>query len=150
MNEHAKVMHEALERLDVPMLRRLSAEISPGLPQPRSDEDVLARAHVARTQMMSMPFKMRAYSHRWLTERGLPSLLPDGMKPRAERMYPVTVGVVGISVNAPESRAGMVPIIRSAMENAVLDCYANGDTSPMIVKPRMMEAKQKAVKKLMG
>lgn len=100
--------------------------------------------------MMTMPFKMRAYSHQWLRERGLPSLLPDDLKPRAEREYPVTVGVVGISVNAPESRAGMVPIIRGAMEEAVLDCYANGDTSPLIVKPRMMEAKRKTLKKLVG
>ena len=139
-------MREALASIDVIMLRRLWAHLSPHLPQPASDADVLISAHLARTAADSMTIQDRAYSHRWLTERGLPSQLPDRLKPSAEQICPRVITSVGIAVGSP------IPIvrdgIRGAMEYAVNDCYANGDTAPEIVKPRMMEARQKERKAL--
>lgn len=104
--------------------------------------------HVARTGSESMDLGRRAYSHAWLLERGLPSQLPDHLKPSAQRMYPVTVGSVGIAVG---SRHEVVKDnVSGAMRHAVLDCYANGDEEPAIVRPRMMDAKDKELKALFG
>jgi hypothetical protein len=134
-------MREALLSLDTGLLRRLWAHIAPHLPQPASETDTLTAAHIARTAADSLPLRARAYSHRWLTERGLPSRLPDPMKPHAERLYPRVVTSVGISAN---SKYDVVrEAIGGAMRDAVLDCYANGDEAPEIVKPRMMEARSK-------
>jgi hypothetical protein len=146
MTQHADVMRQALETLDVGVLRRLWAEVSPHLPQP-GEADALATAHMARTQMDALPRRLRFYSHRWLVERGLPSQLPDRMRASAERMYPVRVGAVGISVSAPAHRADLAREVRTSMEYAVQDCYANGDTDPTIVRPRMLEARRNAYKR---
>lgn len=136
--------------LDVAGMKRLAAETMPHIP-PQSDADVLASLHMARTQAESLPLRLRAYSHSWLMERGLPSQLPDALKPSAERLYPRVVTGVGISVNfkAPELKpAG--DLIRKAMEAAVEDCYADGREDPAYVKPRMIEAGQKERRKLFG
>jgi len=61
------------------------AGIFPNEPQPQDDAATLATLHYARTLANSVPFKLRAYSHRWLCERNLPSGLPDALKPKAER-----------------------------------------------------------------
>jgi hypothetical protein len=142
-----KAMHEALETLDTDALGKIWAIARPGMPQLRTDKARLAAAHMARTQMPTIAFRLRAYSHAWLLERGYPSQLPDEMRRSAERVYPVKVGVVGISVNAPAHRADLAKEIRTSMEYAVEDCYANGDKDPAIVHPRMMEARRNALKR---
>lgn len=107
--------------------------------------------HIARTQAETVSFKARAWSHRWLTERGLPSHLPDRLKPSAERLYPRVVEGVGISVNTrnPFLKPAMIEV-RQSMEAVVADCYANGDTAPAIVRPRMMEARERTMRQLFG
>src|SRR5215218_10937824 len=89
-----------LETLDVEGARRLWSFVNPHLPQDGTDADFLASLHHARTQAESMHLSHRAYSHRWLEERGLPSGLPDHLKPSAQRMYPRIVSAVGIVVAA--------------------------------------------------
>ncbi len=142
----ATAVRRCLIDLDVPGIRALWAKISPHLPQPKDDGDALAALHAARTASDSVPLRMRAYSHRWLTERALPSQLPDRLKPSAEQICPRVVTSVGIAVGSP------IPIvrdsIRGAMEYAVEDCYANGDTAPEIVKPQMMAARRRERKAL--
>lgn len=142
----AASFRRALVHLDISLIRKVWRHVQPHLPQPQSDHDALAAMHMARTAAESVPAKLRAYSHRWLVERGLPSQLPDRLKPDAERLYPVTVGAVGISVN---SRHEVVrDSVRGAMEDAVADCYANGDESPTIVKPQMMAARVRELRGL--
>lgn len=140
----------ALEAGDVRKVRKMWAAFMPHLPQPDAD-GAEAAMHVARTAAETVSFKARAWSHRWLTEQGLPSRLPDRLKPSAERIYPRVVEGVGISVNArsPLLKPAMAEV-RRAMENAVSDCYANGDTSPAIVRPRMFEAREKTLRSLFG
>ena len=89
-----------LEEVDVAGVRRLWQHVSPHLPQPKDDAEALATIHVARTQSEAIGFRLRAYSHRWLIDRNLPSMLPDIMGPKAERTYPRVVEAVGISVTA--------------------------------------------------
>lgn len=147
---HSAEFLRALVDLDIPRLRGIAAREWPHLPQPRTDAEAMAIAHRARTESPAVPFKARAYSHRWLCDNELPSALPDELKPRAERLYPVTVAAVGISVNGGGMFAPILPLVRTAMSDAVSECYADGHQEPEIVKPRMFEAKARVVKQLLG
>jgi hypothetical protein len=140
------VFRRALVDLDVGLVRSVWRQASPHLPQPKDDAEALTALHMARTAAESLPLKDRAYSHRWLSERALPSQLPDHLKPSAERLYPVIVDAVGISVNSRylEVKLG----VRGAMEDAVLDCYANGDKEPDVVRPQMMAARERELRGL--
>lgn len=138
----------ALIDLDVGLIRRIWSHVAPHLPQPRTRDDTLVALHVARTASESVPLNLRAYSHAWLLERGLPSRLPDHLKPSAQRLYPIVVGSVGISVNSRHQ--AVKDGVQVAMEDAVLDCYGMGDEDPKIVKPRMMEARDRELKGLFG
>lgn len=148
---HEGEMRRCLEQCDVQGIRKLSVHISPHLPQPRTDQEALVALHRARTETNSLAFKLRAYSHRWLLDHGYASGLPDRLKPKAERAYPKVVGAVGIAVGGTSALSLAVkPHIMTAMSNAVLECYADGHEEPHIVKPRMMEAKDYTIKKLIG
>lgn len=136
---------------DVEALRRLHAVVTPHLPQPKSFAEAEITMHAARTGAESVPIRLRAYSHRWLEERALPSLLPDHLKPSVDRIYPRVAEAVGISVNFRS--AGLKPAataIRRVMESAVEDAFANGDKDPALVKSLMMEARAKETKALFG
>jgi hypothetical protein len=121
--------------------------IAPHLPPPPSDEAATASMHMARTATQTIPPRLRYYSHRWLTDHGYPSQLPDRLRAPAERMYPRKEDVVGISTTTK------IPVVREAlvgaMSYAVEDCYANGDRDPLIVKPQMMAARARERRGLM-
>jgi hypothetical protein len=140
-----------LEELDVAGVRQLWHFVQPNLPQPATDLEALVTLHVARTQAASIRFRLRAYSHRWLTDGGYPSMLPDELRPRAERMYPKIADAVGISVNmrSPDMKP-LAVLIRQSMEDAVNECYADGKRDPVFVRARMMEARRNTLKKLLG
>ena len=142
----ASEMRRCLVDLDVVGVKKVWKFVAPHLPQPKTNQEALTALHAARTAAESVPFKLRAYSHRWLTEQTLPSFLPDRLKPRAERLYPKIVDGVGISVGS--KYPVVATAVRGAMEYAVEDCYANGDKEPEIVKPRMFEAKRQELKGL--
>jgi hypothetical protein len=110
---------------------------------------MVAAIHLARTKSEVVRFPYRAYSHQWLIERGYPSMLPDHLKPRAQRIFPITKSTVGISVNSkyPEVKEA----VTSAMRNAVLEAEAMGRLSDdPFVRARMAEARQYVLKKLFG
>ena len=149
--QHSAEMRRCLESCDVAQLRKLWAHIAPNMPQPQTDADALVSLHIARTKASTLAFNSRAYSHRWLTDQGLPSGLPDNLKPKADRLFPRIVEGVGISVNAASALfKPITTIVRGAMEDAVMEAYCDKHTEPEFVKQRMMEAKEKAVRKLLG
>src|ERR1700694_445738 len=82
-------VRRALEECDTAAMRRLWARAMPHLPQPQTEFDTQATLHLARTAAESVRFRLRAWSHRWLLDHGLPSQLPDELKPRAEQLCPV-------------------------------------------------------------
>lgn len=135
---------EALERLDIELVRKIWAHAMPHLPQPETDDAALASMHMARTAIPRLRFRLRAYSHAWLVERGLPSQLPDPLRPRAERMYPQIVSAVGIAVRNTH-RVALA--IRQAMIDAVYDA---GVHDPVLTKRAIMAARAKARKQLLG
>jgi hypothetical protein len=137
-------LRRRLEEIDLPGLRRAWKAISPHLPQVDSDEEALIACHAARTAASSISFRARAYSHRWLLDRGFPSQLPDNLKPRAERIYPRVVEGVLISVNYSSNFLRPVAkMIERAMSNAAAECYADKKTDPDFVRARMGEARKK-------
>jgi hypothetical protein len=142
----------ALEEGDFRLLRRLHAAALSHLPGPNSDAEAEMTLHVARTASAWLELKKRAYSHRWLVERGLPSQLPDELKPKAERIYPKVVSAVGISVNSnSELMQPIIPIIRGAMERAVLEADADGKLLDSVhVSARMKEARETAFREIFG
>lgn len=142
----------AIEDGDFKALRILHETALPHLPGPKSDAEAEASLHMARTQASWLELKRRAYSHRWLTERNLPSMLPDELKPKAERLYPKVVSAVGISVNVKgDWLQPAVPIVRGAMEAAVLEAEADGKLlDSAFVTARMKEAREKAWRELFG
>src|SRR3954467_7435744 len=145
-------MRECLETADVHSARELWRRAAPHLPQPKDDAEALKTIHYARTVSEAISDPLRCYSHCWLTERGLPSGLPDRLKQRAERVYPQIASAVGLAVqmrNAEEALAGVE--IRKAMEYAVLEADADGRlTDSPFVKMRVEEARAKERRKLFG
>lgn len=146
--EHADEFRKALEDGDVVLLRRAHQQLFPHLQQPASEHDAKIVLHHARTQAISITFAKRAYSHRWLTERGLPSALPDDLKPKAERMYPRVARAVGIG--ARSQIEGLAPLLQKAMSDAVADCYADDRTESVFVRGRIQEARKRTIRSLMG
>jgi hypothetical protein len=145
-------IRRCLDDCDVARLRGMWAKFAPAAPQPSSDKQVLAAIHYARTLGDEFSIRQRAYSHSWLLGEGLPSGLPDELRPRAERLCPVKKTSVGISVNL-RSRIlqPAKPLVVKAMSDAVMECYEDGkqDDAPLIRK-RMFEAKDREMMRLFG
>ena len=150
--KHSAEMHRCLRDCDVTAIRKLWRHIAPDMPQPRDDKEALGEIHYARTMVDSMPFKLRAYSHAWLVNNGWPTGLPDHLKPKAQRIYPTIKPAVGIAIGSVSSLvAPAIPIIRGCMENAVMECYADGKIEDaLLVRNKMDEAKTSAMRKLFG
>jgi hypothetical protein len=148
--QHSAEMLRCLAELDVVGVRKLWSHVAPGI-APLDDHKTIVALHMARTQTISLDFRLRAHSHRWLVDNGYQSQLPDELRPRAERLYPKAVASVGISVNMRSPiLAPAAPIVQAAMSEAVLDAYAEGRTDPMFLRSRMFEARERTIAKLFG
>lgn len=149
--QHSAELHRCLVDCDVVAIRKLWQHVAPHLPQSEDNADTLVSIHIARTQLGTIPFKLRAYSHRWLIDQGFPSGLPDELRPKAERIYPCIAEGVGISVNARSALFRPIAklVCASAVE-AVMECYADKRTEPEFVKARMHEARTATIRKLLG
>jgi hypothetical protein len=144
----ARELVDCLERMDIEGVRRLWARVAPRMGS-HDDVGMQAAIHLARTKSDLIRFKLRAYSHSWLIDHGYPSLLPDEMRPRAQRIYPVTSHGVGIAVKSKYDEVRIT--VAGAMQDAVLEAEADGRlTDAPFVKGRMMEARRRATKKLFG
>lgn len=142
--EYADEFRRCLIELDIKGMRAIWSHVAPHLPA-GTDEQVLATMHRARTESVTMPLNLRQYSHEWLTERGIPSGLP-------EKGRPVIVEAVGISVNfSSDVLRSAKPIIERVMADAVEDIYADdAHPDPMFVRGRMADARRKETVKLFG
>src|SRR4029077_4681005 len=110
---------------------------------------VLISIPIPRAFSDFIPFRLRAYSHRWLLDHGYPSKLPDELKPRAERIYPQ--GVEGVGGAVKSSSKPLADLIRDEMSNAVMDFYAdNRSPNPLKVRKRVLEVKDRTLHKLLG
>lgn len=145
MKPSRNVFRECLLDLDVKKARRVWNATFPDSIPPGDDKTMLATLHMARTTAESLPLKYRAWSHCWLKDNGLPSQLPDHLKPSAERMYPREVSSVGVAVMSSLGiKNERAKHIEKAMSDAVAECYADGVTDVDVIKNRMKEARVKA------
>lgn len=125
---------------DIQGIRKIWAHVSPNMPSPETDEAALICIHMTRTATERLPFRFRAYSHSWLTERAMRSLLPDELKPRAERMYQRIVSAVGICVaGLGNKKTDYHHYVSTKLCELVADMYADGIEDPVIVSARMKE-----------
>lgn len=149
---HAGEMRRCLLELDVAAARRLHRQMSPHLPQPGDDREALATLHVARTQLGVMPLKARAYSHRWLLDHGMPSALPDNLKPMADRLYPRIAEAVIVSATArSELFRPVAPLIHDAMVAVAEDTFATDKkVDHLKLRADLREARVVAINKLFG
>jgi hypothetical protein len=149
---HAEAMRRCLEDGDVAGARALWAQVAPGMPQPKTEAEATVVLHMARTQSELVTLRARAWSHRWLLDHGKPSLLPDSLKPKAERIYPKIAEGVGLAVGTKsELGRAIKPHVVGAMNYAINECYADARVpNPVTVKARMFEAKDRIIKKLIG
>lgn len=140
---------QALIDGDVRRLKRMWSRVGAHLPQDGDDEVCM---HIARTATERIPLKLRAYSHRWLGERGYPSRLPDRLKPSAERMYPQIASAAGFAWNSSSSiLAPAKPYVEKAVGDRVSDIFANGDGGKTeLVKSEMIATKNRTLKSLFG
>lgn len=116
--------------------------------RPKDYREAEIMLHMARTASRAVRMRCRAWSHRWLCERGLPSGLPDILRPRAERLYPVVVGAVAIA--SAQHSPTTLPL-RRVMEDAVLEVYADHrHPDPDVVRARMLEARARERRRLLG
>ena len=142
---------QLLEDGDVTGLRQAWSKIAPHMPQPETFEAAEITMHMTRTASATISLKARAYSHRWLSERMLPSQLPDELKPEAERLYPRIASVVGVSVNFGSKHLASAAVeVRTAMSDAVEDAYAEGRRDPRFIQQQMHEARHRAMRSLFG
>lgn len=154
MPGHADAMRQCLEShpIDIARIRRLWKHVAPHLPQEMTDDEAMASAHYARTAADTVALKFRAYSHAWLRDLGLPSALPDNLKPAAERAYPRIVSAVGVGFMRPDSAAAREgqKFVQRAMVEVIENVAADGkleDTDYLL--PRLLEARRRA-KQLLG
>lgn len=133
------------------LLLRVSGRVFPHLPAPENEEQAEVIMHHARTLTPVVPFRLRAWSHKWLIERDLPSGLPDELRPKAEQIHPVIIEAVGLAVGSSSAIARPAAIIiRGAMEDAVQEAFADGRTDPAFLRGRIEEARRKSTKQLFG
>lgn len=142
----------ALESGDVKLVQKASKILFPQMPQPVDVAAAESSMHMARTQMPEISFKARAYSHAWLVERGLPSQLPDELRPRAERLHPRIVEAVFISANTNSALLKPVAkLAQGAMCDAVEDIYADKTSpDPLLVRREIQRARDRTFKQLLG
>lgn len=139
-----------LEAGDVEGCRAYSRAHTPHLPQAETREDAEVVMHHTRTAVDALTLKARAYSHRWLCERGLPSGLPDELKPSAERLYPRVVEAVLISVLNRKGMEQAKPIVEAEIAEVVADAYASGRTDPGYVSGLISDTKARSIRSLFG
>jgi hypothetical protein len=130
--------------LDTEAAIRLWPTVFPQSPLPSGREEILLVLHFARTKTQALAFRLRAYSHSWLCERGLPSALPDNLRPKADRLYPRIVEAVGVSVkDLSGRRQEYARRLEKAMADAVAEAYADGRRDSEFVRLRMQEARER-------
>lgn len=141
-----------LESGDVEGCRAYTRKHAPHQPQPETREDAEIVFHHTRTIVSGLTLGARAYSHAWLRERSLPSGLPDELKPAAERLHPVIVEGVLISVlNANNDMARMAkPLVEADIAEAVADAYARGKTETGYIRGLMADTKARSMRSLFG
>ena len=138
---------EALSDGDASRVMNLWRTVYPGLPQLRNLKEARGCMHRARTEAESIRLEKRLYSHAWLAERGLPSGLPDELRPPAEQIRPRVVYAVGVSVNSRhKGGADLASAVEAAMGQAAGEMIDAGIIDSKRVSAHMWAARDRVLK----
>lgn len=142
-------MRDILIEGDFRKLRAMWAENMPGMPQPETDEDAEIAMHQARTAAKTIPLRYRIWSHCWLGDRGLASLLPAELIPGVQVVDAYTVGIA-FGVLEPSLIPASKEIVKY-MEHRVLDLMS-GSVIPSAarLKRGLDDARGQAMRKYLG
>lgn len=144
---------KALVAGDAALLWKMWGTWFPDFPQPQSQGDAEIHLHAARSAAGSIAIRLRCYSHHWLTERGLPSLLPAELLPQAERYTPKVAAGVGFSWGS-RSRIMQTakPEVMKAVGDRIEELAADGilESDPGKVQREMIYAKNRVLHELFG
>ena len=121
-------------------LRKLWATLFPQYPQPQTEEHAEIVLHLARTESEAVSTHKRLYSHAWLVERGLPSKLPDILRPRSE--HPERVLGVGLAVKSASGNRRRANKLQSKLEYIVHNEFRQSDNSEDVKKKINREIEQ--------
>ncbi len=145
--EYRDHFRQALIDGDAMLCWKIMTEVQPHI-KIKSLAEAEAVMHRARTELVFVPFRARAYSHAWLCERNLPSALPDELRPKAERLYPRVAQIVGIAVKMPKLLHEVAQEVESSMSSAVSGLAADGaDLSDRpLVHGQMFAARDRTLK----
>jgi len=141
MARYSAAMFNCIREIDVKRAMGIWKSERPNAAQPENEYQATMMLHYARARMPSMPEQLRFYSHSWLINNGFPSELPDELKPKAQRMYPILAGAVGVSSGSLGGRKSAFNYaIDKVMSDAVLETHADGyKLDSPIVKHRILE-----------
>jgi hypothetical protein len=134
-------MLACIRDIDHEVAMKIWKHARPSAAQPENDLQAIIMLHYARTKIASMPEALRLYSHCFLRDYNVPSALPDHLKPKAERLYPIGTRSVGTSsIKIGGEKTVFNRAIDKIMADAVLETYADGHADqPQIVKARILE-----------
>ncbi len=153
MTALADAFRTALYDGDVHRTQALWAQVAPDMPQPENSGEAEVIMHQARTAADSVPMQKRIYSHAFLAERGLPSQLPDGMKPPRERKGPPVIfpaALIGVSTLCSSAdRREEAKAMERAMADAVGDMITSGITDKARIAKRMWWARDAFIQRRM-
>lgn len=140
-NAYSDAMMRCIRDCDAVLAMRIWKWERPNAAQPENVYQATMMLHYARTKLSNIPHKERFWSHCWLLDHAFPSALPDHLRAKAERMYPVEVAVVGIaSGSGPQRKNAFNYAVEKVMSDAVLEMQADGHRlGAPIVKARMLE-----------
>jgi hypothetical protein len=142
---------QALRDADPAALRRIWTAVFPDMPQPNDDAEAAVTMHMTRTSAAWLPERARFYSHQWLVERGLPSMLPEKLKAKAERYYANVQPGVGIALRSDkEWLKPALPSLVGAMQRAVIDRQELITADPERLKDEILIAKNDEFRRLFG
>ena len=118
-------MHEALADMDVGRCMDLWRAAFPNMPCPETIAEAEIAMHMARTATESLPKRARVWSFQWLEERGLPSHLPDEMKPDRPEIA-TGVGIAVRSLSHDPDRVARASALQEKLAGAVEDAFLSG------------------------
>lgn len=141
---------QAMVSGDVKMLQGIWSKVT-GLPAPETVQEAEIQMHVARTATKSLPDQTRCYSHWWLKDRGLPSLLPPDLFPKADRFKPVIKSSVGIAVGTGKDwLKPALPLVMGAMVKAVENNAELIEGNPDLLRDKIQFARRDEFRRLFG
>lgn len=149
----ASAYRRALAEGDVAALWRMWGRFHPHDYQPANWQEAEIQLHVARTGAQSVSDRLRCYSHHWLIERKLLSMLPNELLPKVEQYRPKIVSAVGFAWGTSSGLLRTAePIITAAVNQRIEEMAADGllETDPDGVRTEILLTKNRTLHGLFG